>query len=195
MTSLPQCKPSNGHVLKGLLCIFFFFGSNQTTWRKSNLASKLSIDNMEKQALLNGADSGARQRWGDSVSLSANASESGFSWSTLKLVQRHRNPFHRLSSSLLLVNTKFLAQQLMDFKWVLFEVLFQQSYLSYWCRNKFGTPSREKITVKQNDWPLRTCDVGFVYMHVKMAEQSNVFCCCFFLVIHCHINGKKWTVV
>ncbi|XP_077589000.1 vesicle transport protein SEC20 isoform X1 [Stigmatopora nigra] len=36
--------------------------SNQTAWRKSNLASKLSIDNMEKQALLNGADSGARQR-------------------------------------------------------------------------------------------------------------------------------------
>ncbi|XP_061757877.1 vesicle transport protein SEC20 [Nerophis ophidion] len=36
--------------------------SNQTAWRKSNLASKLSIDNMEKQALLDGADSGARQR-------------------------------------------------------------------------------------------------------------------------------------
>ncbi|KAK9517841.1 hypothetical protein VZT92_023182 [Zoarces viviparus] len=36
--------------------------SNQTGWRKANLASKLSIDNMEKQALLNGADSGVRQR-------------------------------------------------------------------------------------------------------------------------------------
>ncbi|XP_061691330.1 vesicle transport protein SEC20-like [Syngnathoides biaculeatus] len=36
--------------------------SNQTAWRKSNLASKLSIDNMEKQALLSGADSGPRQR-------------------------------------------------------------------------------------------------------------------------------------
>ncbi|KAG7241826.1 hypothetical protein INR49_024796 [Caranx melampygus] len=36
--------------------------SNQTAWRKANLASKLSIDNMEKQALLNGSDSTVRQR-------------------------------------------------------------------------------------------------------------------------------------
>lgn len=36
--------------------------SNQTAWRKANLASKLSIDNMEKQALLNGSDSAVRQR-------------------------------------------------------------------------------------------------------------------------------------
>ncbi|XP_072295857.1 vesicle transport protein SEC20-like [Eucyclogobius newberryi] len=36
--------------------------SNQTAWRKANLASKLSIDNMEKQALLNGGDSAVRQR-------------------------------------------------------------------------------------------------------------------------------------
>lgn len=36
--------------------------SNQTAWRKANLTSKLSIDNMEKQALLGGADSAARQR-------------------------------------------------------------------------------------------------------------------------------------
>ncbi|KAI3351917.1 hypothetical protein L3Q82_020745 [Scortum barcoo] len=36
--------------------------SNQTVWRKANLASKLSIDKMEKQALLNGADSAVRQR-------------------------------------------------------------------------------------------------------------------------------------
>lgn len=36
--------------------------SNQTAWRKANLASKLSIDNMEKQALLNGTDSAVRQR-------------------------------------------------------------------------------------------------------------------------------------
>ncbi|XP_032383642.1 vesicle transport protein SEC20 [Etheostoma spectabile] len=36
--------------------------SNQTGWRKANLASKLSVDNMEKQALLNGADSAVRQR-------------------------------------------------------------------------------------------------------------------------------------
>ncbi|CAL1613978.1 unnamed protein product [Knipowitschia caucasica] len=36
--------------------------SNQTTWRKANLASKLSIDHMEKQALLSGGDSAVRQR-------------------------------------------------------------------------------------------------------------------------------------
>uniref|UniRef100_A0A3Q1H651 BCL2 interacting protein 1a n=3 Tax=Acanthochromis polyacanthus TaxID=80966 RepID=A0A3Q1H651_9TELE len=36
--------------------------SNQTAWRKANLASKLSIDNMEKQALLSGSDSAVRQR-------------------------------------------------------------------------------------------------------------------------------------
>ncbi|XP_075897646.1 vesicle transport protein SEC20 [Nelusetta ayraudi] len=36
--------------------------SNQTVWRKANLASKLSIDNMEKQALLSGADSSLRNR-------------------------------------------------------------------------------------------------------------------------------------
>ncbi|KAM7389513.1 hypothetical protein PAMP_023486 [Pampus punctatissimus] len=36
--------------------------SNQTAWRKANLASKLSIDNMEKQELLSGADTAARQR-------------------------------------------------------------------------------------------------------------------------------------
>ncbi|XP_023153940.2 vesicle transport protein SEC20-like isoform X1 [Amphiprion ocellaris] len=36
--------------------------SNQTAWRKANLASKLSIDNMEKQALLSGSDIAVRQR-------------------------------------------------------------------------------------------------------------------------------------
>ncbi|KAM8908875.1 vesicle transport protein SEC20-like [Spinachia spinachia] len=36
--------------------------SNQTGWRKANLASKLSVDNVEKQALLNGASSGVKQR-------------------------------------------------------------------------------------------------------------------------------------
>ncbi|KAM3867306.1 vesicle transport protein SEC20 isoform 1-T1 [Diretmus argenteus] len=36
--------------------------SNQTAWRKANLASKLSIDNLEKEALLYGADSTVRQR-------------------------------------------------------------------------------------------------------------------------------------
>uniref|UniRef100_A0A8C7ZM24 BCL2 interacting protein 1a n=1 Tax=Oryzias sinensis TaxID=183150 RepID=A0A8C7ZM24_9TELE len=36
---------------------------NQTAWRKANLASKLSIDNMDKQSLLvNGTDNTARQR-------------------------------------------------------------------------------------------------------------------------------------
>ncbi|XP_074504300.1 vesicle transport protein SEC20 isoform X2 [Sebastes fasciatus] len=36
--------------------------STQTGWRKANLASKLSIDKMEKQALLNGSDGALRQR-------------------------------------------------------------------------------------------------------------------------------------
>uniref|UniRef100_A0A1A7YG97 BCL2/adenovirus E1B interacting protein 1a n=2 Tax=Iconisemion striatum TaxID=60296 RepID=A0A1A7YG97_9TELE len=36
--------------------------SNQTAWRKANLASKMSIDKQEKQALLNGSDSAVRQR-------------------------------------------------------------------------------------------------------------------------------------
>ncbi|KAM9377700.1 vesicle transport protein SEC20-like [Pholidichthys leucotaenia] len=36
--------------------------SNQTAWRKANLASKLSIDSMEKQALLNGDNGAVRQR-------------------------------------------------------------------------------------------------------------------------------------
>uniref|UniRef100_A0A3B5KGX4 BCL2 interacting protein 1 n=1 Tax=Takifugu rubripes TaxID=31033 RepID=A0A3B5KGX4_TAKRU len=36
--------------------------SNQTSWRKANLASKLSIDNKEKQELLCGPDGAARHR-------------------------------------------------------------------------------------------------------------------------------------
>ncbi|XP_041742526.1 vesicle transport protein SEC20-like [Coregonus clupeaformis] len=36
--------------------------SNQTAWRKANLACKLSIDNLEKEELLNGEDSTVRQR-------------------------------------------------------------------------------------------------------------------------------------
>ncbi|KAM9850374.1 vesicle transport protein SEC20 [Aulostomus maculatus] len=36
--------------------------SNQTAWRKANLASKLSIDNMEKKELLNGGNDAVRQR-------------------------------------------------------------------------------------------------------------------------------------
>ncbi|XP_077465645.1 vesicle transport protein SEC20 [Stigmatopora argus] len=49
--------------------------SNQTAWRKSNLASKLSIDNMEKQELLNGADSGARQRKASKQDLAQTSSD------------------------------------------------------------------------------------------------------------------------
>lgn len=36
--------------------------SNQTAWRKANLASKLSLDNMEKQELLSRANGDVRQR-------------------------------------------------------------------------------------------------------------------------------------
>ncbi|MEQ2266613.1 Vesicle transport protein S20 [Ameca splendens] len=46
--------------------------SNQTAWRKANLASKLSIDKMEKQALLNGA---VRQRKMTKKGLAQNASD------------------------------------------------------------------------------------------------------------------------
>ncbi|MED6248551.1 Vesicle transport protein S20, partial [Ataeniobius toweri] len=46
--------------------------SNQTAWRKANLAGKLSIDKMEKQALLNGA---VRQRKMTKKGLAQNASD------------------------------------------------------------------------------------------------------------------------
>lgn len=36
--------------------------SNQTAWRKANLASKLSLDNLEKESLLYGGDSELRHR-------------------------------------------------------------------------------------------------------------------------------------
>ncbi|XP_015232334.1 PREDICTED: vesicle transport protein SEC20-like [Cyprinodon variegatus] len=49
--------------------------SNQTAWRKANLASKLSIDKMEKQALLNGADGAVRQRKTTKEGLAQNASD------------------------------------------------------------------------------------------------------------------------
>ncbi|XP_049442771.1 vesicle transport protein SEC20-like [Epinephelus fuscoguttatus] len=49
--------------------------SNQTGWRKANLASKLSIDNMEKQALLNGRDSAVRQRKMTKEGLAQSASD------------------------------------------------------------------------------------------------------------------------
>lgn len=50
---------------KNVKCVilkFHCFCSNQTSWRKANLASKLSIDNMEKQELLDGPDGAVRQR-------------------------------------------------------------------------------------------------------------------------------------
>ncbi len=43
-------------ILPLLLCF-----SNQTAWRKANLACKLAMDNLEKDELLQGADS-VRQR-------------------------------------------------------------------------------------------------------------------------------------
>nr|XP_046262387.1 vesicle transport protein SEC20 [Scatophagus argus] len=49
--------------------------SNQTAWRKANLTSKLSIDNMEKQALLNGTNSAVRQRKMTKESLAQTASD------------------------------------------------------------------------------------------------------------------------
>ncbi|XP_058271460.1 vesicle transport protein SEC20 isoform X1 [Hemibagrus wyckioides] len=36
--------------------------SNQTAWRKANLACKLAIDNLEKDELLHGGDTSVRQR-------------------------------------------------------------------------------------------------------------------------------------
>ncbi|XP_012687326.1 vesicle transport protein SEC20 [Clupea harengus] len=36
--------------------------SNQTAWRKANLASKMSIDSLEKEELLHGGDTSLRQR-------------------------------------------------------------------------------------------------------------------------------------
>uniref|UniRef100_A0A3Q2QFT6 BCL2 interacting protein 1 n=1 Tax=Fundulus heteroclitus TaxID=8078 RepID=A0A3Q2QFT6_FUNHE len=49
--------------------------SNQTAWRKANLASKLSIDKMEKQALLNGSDGAVRQRKMTKEGLARNAGD------------------------------------------------------------------------------------------------------------------------
>ncbi|XP_012725566.2 vesicle transport protein SEC20 isoform X3 [Fundulus heteroclitus] len=49
--------------------------SNQTAWRKANLASKLSVDKMEKQALLNGSDGAARQRKMTKEGLARNAGD------------------------------------------------------------------------------------------------------------------------
>ncbi|CAG10143.1 unnamed protein product [Tetraodon nigroviridis] len=49
--------------------------SNQTSWRKANLASKLSIDNMEKQELLEGPDGSVRQRKKTKESLAQTSSD------------------------------------------------------------------------------------------------------------------------
>lgn len=50
----------------GVLNICFIFPvvfSNQTAWRKANLACKLAIDNIEKDTLLHGGDNqSTRQR-------------------------------------------------------------------------------------------------------------------------------------
>lgn len=44
-------------------CSFFVETSNQTAWRKANLACKLAIDNMEKNELLHaGENRSPRQR-------------------------------------------------------------------------------------------------------------------------------------
>ncbi|XP_071270672.1 vesicle transport protein SEC20-like isoform X2 [Salvelinus alpinus] len=49
--------------------------SNQTAWRKANLACKLSIDNLEKDQLLNGGDSTVRQRKATKESLVQTSSD------------------------------------------------------------------------------------------------------------------------
>ena len=41
------------------LCLSY---SNQTAWRKANLASNLAIDKLEKEELLNDGDTTVRQR-------------------------------------------------------------------------------------------------------------------------------------
>ena len=42
--------------------LLYAFCSNQTAWRKANLTSKMSIDALEKEALLNGGDDALRKR-------------------------------------------------------------------------------------------------------------------------------------
>ncbi|KAK6317485.1 hypothetical protein J4Q44_G00128850 [Coregonus suidteri] len=49
--------------------------SNQTAWRKANLACKLSIDNLEKDELLYGGDSTVRQRKATKESLVQTSSD------------------------------------------------------------------------------------------------------------------------
>lgn len=53
------------HRLQFFTWVFIFpaVSSNQTAWRKANLACKLAIDNMEKDKLLHGGDNqSTRQR-------------------------------------------------------------------------------------------------------------------------------------
>ncbi|XP_072518847.1 vesicle transport protein SEC20 [Salminus brasiliensis] len=49
--------------------------SNQTAWRKANLACKLAIDNREKDELLHGGDSSVRQRKATKESLVQTSSD------------------------------------------------------------------------------------------------------------------------
>ncbi|KAM9451674.1 vesicle transport protein SEC20 [Clarias gariepinus] len=49
--------------------------SNQTAWRKANLACKLAIDNLEKDELLHGGDSSVRQRKVTKESLASTSSD------------------------------------------------------------------------------------------------------------------------
>ncbi|MCJ8740967.1 hypothetical protein PDJAM_G00065170 [Pangasius djambal] len=49
--------------------------SNQTAWRKANLACKLAIDNLEKDELLHGGDSSVRQRKATKESLAETSSD------------------------------------------------------------------------------------------------------------------------
>ncbi|KAF5898416.1 vesicle transport protein SEC20, partial [Clarias magur] len=49
--------------------------SNQTAWRKANLACKLAIDNLEKDELLHGGNSSVRQRKATKESLASTSSD------------------------------------------------------------------------------------------------------------------------
>ncbi|KAK1787998.1 hypothetical protein P4O66_016473, partial [Electrophorus voltai] len=49
--------------------------SNQTAWRKSNLACKMAIDNLEKDQLLHGGDTLVRQRKATKESLVQTSSD------------------------------------------------------------------------------------------------------------------------
>ncbi|KAJ3587675.1 hypothetical protein NHX12_011272 [Muraenolepis orangiensis] len=63
--------------------------SNQTAWRKANLTSKMSIDALEKEALLNGGDA-LRQRGktkGDLAQTSSDITESLMSMSRMMVQQ------------------------------------------------------------------------------------------------------------